>query len=180
MSNQEHPLHFGPETSFTRRGPGHSGPLGYPQGTIKVSLTERLLQLFLLARKVSAAGDAAVLDGARRWRGEVVAHELMHAWQFHTGPVRDLSHGDAFHDGLPDPALLAEAGKKVEDEHQGGAFSAGQKAMVAAQYELPKAVLELHRLNEQGPSPAAREERARIEARWKEFRAEGEMGEPSR
>jgi hypothetical protein len=99
----------------------------YPKGTIKVSLTERFLELSALFRELASQPSAtpALKAGARGWVNMVVAHELFHASQYHREPVRDLSHTGAFKDGLPDPVILEETAKKVAYEHEAYQFGRG-------------------------------------------------------
>ena len=85
-------------------------------GTIKVNFTEKFIRTLELGRKLGA-GNSRAAEGIRAFSRGVIAHELNHAFQYHTGPVRDLERfPEAIKNGLADPQVLSDTEKKVQYE----------------------------------------------------------------
>ena len=106
----------------------------FPGGTIKANFTEKFIKALDLGTRLGET-DPRALAGVRvLWR-EIVSHELRHAWQYHTGPVRDLASApEMVREGLADEALLAETKKKVAYEH--AAFATGRSFQVGHREDL--------------------------------------------
>lgn len=95
------------------------------QGTIKVNFTEKFVRTLDLGLKLGEK-DPAVRRGIRGFWRQVIAHELTHAWQYHTAPVRDLYLAkDPAPGGLADLQLLDETKRKVAYERQ--AYGVGRR-----------------------------------------------------
>lgn len=105
-----------PDTKF--HNPEKTGPDYGADGTIRVNFTEKfILGLDLgdtVAQKDSNAGRGAIIS----YGAVVVKHELKHAHQWHTGPVRANvnDHPEMFADGLMDRELLSDMIKKIRYE----------------------------------------------------------------
>ena len=92
-------------------------------GTIKVNFTQKFVKTIAIG-KVLGEKDKKVLLGMKLLVHSIIAHELLHAYQYHTNPVRALSNPiPPFNDcrsncpeGLCDPNLLEETKKKIEYE----------------------------------------------------------------
>ena len=85
---------FGPEDdpAFDYTQPDY-----YPQGTIKVNLTERafdVIRLYYGDILPTYGSDSAPARGLRGFLGMVFFHEMMHGWQLHTKPVLDYKRLD--------------------------------------------------------------------------------------
>ena len=100
---------FGPEDdpAFDYTQPGY-----YPQGSVKVNLTERAFDVIRLyyGDIVPRYGqDSAVARGVRGFVGMVFFHEMLHGWQLHTLPVLDYKR-------LPLEELQAMLDSRTPDE----------------------------------------------------------------
>ena len=87
-------LGFGPEDDpqFDHTQPGF-----YPQGTIKVNLTERafdVIRLYYEEIVPNYGANSAPAKGLRGFLGMLFFHEIMHGWQLHTKPVLDYKRLD--------------------------------------------------------------------------------------
>ncbi len=87
-------LGFGPEDDpqFDYTQPGY-----YPNGTVKVNLTERafdVIRLYYGEIVPNYGADSAPAKGLRGLLGMLGFHELMHGWQLHTLPVLDYKRLD--------------------------------------------------------------------------------------
>lgn len=85
---------FGPEDDpqFDYTQPGY-----YPEGSVKVNLTERAFDVIRLyyGDIVPRYGeDSSVAKGLRGFVGMVFFHEMLHGWQLHTLPVLDYKRLD--------------------------------------------------------------------------------------
>ncbi|MBI5629308.1 MAG: hypothetical protein HY921_00280 [Elusimicrobia bacterium] len=90
----------------------------FPNGTIKVNYTEYFVRILELAEKMGR-NDPKTAKAFQDSIGEIIAHELLHAWQYHRNPVRDLmSVPGGCPQGLCDEGLLEETRLKLEYESQ--------------------------------------------------------------
>jgi hypothetical protein len=93
-----------------------------PKGTIKVNLTEVFVQLAAFCAS-GLLHDGAETTGCKESVRKVVAHEVLHAYQYHTDPVRDLaSTPGACPDGQCDPGPIAETRRKIDYERAAWVF----------------------------------------------------------
>jgi len=61
-----------------------------PNGTIKVNFSQKFMKILDLGEKLSTE-STAVKEGAQAYYWVTIAHELLHAYQWHTKPVASLS-----------------------------------------------------------------------------------------
>ena len=120
---------FGPEDDkqFDYKNPGF-----YPNGTIKVNLTERAFDVIRLYDEtiVPQYGiDSVEAKGLRGFLGMVFFHEVMHGWQLHTQPVLDYKRMDqtVLQEMLklrqPDDELVKGSQKIVDYEEDANVFT---------------------------------------------------------
>lgn len=109
----------------------------YPQGTIKTNYTERFLRMLDWGERAAAINSNVAL-AVRRYAAAVIAHELIHAWQYHQKPVRDLnSVENSCPQGLCDEHLIEET--KIKVAYEKAAYEAekplyfSQDALIIAQ-----------------------------------------------
>ena len=123
-SAEDDPDYRWPDTRFYPQE--YVDPTGVNRkGSIKANFTEKFIQTLELGGELGKASPAAA-RGTRSFAREIIAHELAHAWQYHTWPVRDLSRTkDPAPEGLADPAIIRENRTKTEYEHQ--AFAIGRR-----------------------------------------------------
>jgi len=90
----------------------------YPEGTIKVNVTEKFIQVLKLCKiLMMQTDDPVLLRGLQAGILALIAHELKHVLQYHTHPVRDLGRfPDLVVDGLAPLDLLDEARIKIQYE----------------------------------------------------------------
>jgi hypothetical protein len=87
-------------------------PTQNPGATIKVNFTEKFVKALHLLSKVShLSGDPEVENARVRWIQSIVAHEILHAWQYHTGPTLDFER-------LPGSEISKQDFKKVLSGHE--------------------------------------------------------------
>lgn len=93
-------------------------------GTIKVVFTQKFMKTLAMGELLGKT-DQSLLEGARLFARAIIAHELLHAWQYHTQPVSALTTvinktalGNAINcpNGLCDTKLLEQHKKKIEYE----------------------------------------------------------------
>ncbi len=90
----------------------------YPSGTIKINVTEKFIQSLKLSEVLmDQTDDPVILRGLQASIVALIAHELKHAHQYHTNPVRDMGRfPHLVADGLAPLDLLEETRIKIEYE----------------------------------------------------------------
>lgn len=69
-----------------------------PNGTIKLNFTEKFVQAcdFLVNIIKNNPNNKTLVAAARSWYRSVVAHELLHAYQYHTNPALDFERNESW------------------------------------------------------------------------------------
>jgi hypothetical protein len=93
-----------------------------PAGTIKVNFSEVFVQHVAFCES-GLLKDEVALAGCRDSVADVIAHEVLHAYQYRTAPVRDLATTpNACPDGLCNPYAIRDTKKKIEYEREAWVF----------------------------------------------------------
>lgn len=117
-------------------------PHNKPEGTIKVNFTEKFVQAaeFLLAYAKDHNYSPQDRSTALNFVRSIVAHEILHAWQYHTKPVPDFERNI---DLLKDHEYLLIKGhrKKIDYEKDAmrlviGFFKTGELESLAASIKI--------------------------------------------
>ncbi|MBI4031555.1 MAG: hypothetical protein HY370_07735 [Proteobacteria bacterium] len=107
-----------PDTKFYN--PKKYGSDFGPDGTIRVNFTEKFILGLDLGDRLGADSPFIKRGAVDSYGAMLVGHEVEHAYQWHTGPVRSnvSQHPEMVEDGLVDKGLLKDLARKIEYEHE--------------------------------------------------------------